>query len=75
MVSVCASVTAPVPLSPAKSTSIAVMSLVKATVPDSFGKVIVLSAVGSVTCNVVSKESSVAPSSVRDGPPIVRLDV
>ena len=32
------------------------------TVPDVFGNVIVLSAVGSTTVNVVSKPSSVAPS-------------
>ena len=39
-------------------------SVVKATVPELSGKVIVLSAVGSVTVSVVSKVSSVAPSKV-----------
>ena len=34
------------------------------TVPVAFGRVIVLSAVGSVTTNVVSFESSVAPSNI-----------
>ena len=34
------------------------------TVPVTFGKVIVLSAVGSTTVNVVSKSSSVAPSNI-----------
>ena len=67
--------TAPVPVSPAKSTSCAVTSDNKATVPEASWKVIVLSAVGSVTTNVDSKESSVAPSRVIDGPLTVKLDV
>ena len=50
-------------------------SLVNATVPEESGKVIVLSAVGSVTASVVSKESLVAPSNVREAPPIVKFDI
>ena len=41
------------------------ISLVSATVPDAFGNVIVLSAVGSVTVNVVSCASAVEPSKRR----------
>ena len=40
------------------------MSDVKATVPDAFGKVIVRSAVGSVTAKVVLKPSTVNPSKI-----------
>jgi hypothetical protein len=40
-------------------------SEVKATVPVAFGKVIVLSAVGSVIASVVSYASAVAPSNIR----------
>ena len=36
------------------------------TVPDTFGKLIVLSAVGSMTPNVVSKSSGVEPSKVNE---------
>ena len=38
--------------------------LFKASVPLSFGKLIVLSAVGSTTFNVVSKESALEPSKI-----------
>ncbi len=42
------------------------ISLVNATVPDVFGNVIVLSAVGSVTVRVVSKSFEVEPSNFRE---------
>ena len=38
----------------------------KTTVPDSFGKLTVLSAVGSITVKVVSKSSEVVPSNVNE---------
>jgi hypothetical protein len=41
-------------------------SVVVATVPLASGKVIVLSAVGSVTASVVSKASAVAPSKITE---------
>ena len=49
-----------------------VISLVIATVPDLFGNVIVLSAVGSVTVKVVSKLSAVLPSNTTL-PPTVKF--
>ena len=48
------------------------VSLVNATVPVLLGKVSVLSAVGSVTCKVVSKLSAVEPSNTML-PPTVKL--
>jgi hypothetical protein len=44
------------------------VAVIKETVPVAFGKVIVLSAVGSVTAKVVSKLSSVSPSNIIDPP-------
>ena len=37
-------------------------SLIRATVPVALGRLIVLSAVGSITCSTVSKLSTVDPS-------------
>ena len=45
--------------------SVSVLSC-KTTVPDSFGKLTVLSAVGSITVKVVSKLSEVVPSNVNE---------
>ena len=69
--SVVAAVTAPaswLPLAAGCSTNVDcgnAVSLVIATVPDLLGKVRVLSAVGSVTANVVSKLSAVEPSNIK----------
>jgi hypothetical protein len=46
--------------------SLATKSLVKATVPDASGKLIVLSAVGSTTPKTVSLASAVEPSNVNE---------
>ena len=62
-----ASVSEAEPILPPSATTIAVCVVVPpevCTVPVSLGNVIVLSAVGSTTVNVVSKPSSVAPSNI-----------
>ena len=51
------------------------VAVIKETVPVAFGKVNVLSAVGSVTARVVSKLSSVSPSNIIDPPLKIWLSV
>jgi hypothetical protein len=59
-------------MSPAVEVKVLLITLERsATVPVSFGNVIVLSAVGSVTVNVVSNASFVDPSKARPVDPIV----